>query len=619
MSTKLRSFSPPPPLRSSLVKSPPDAVPPTDELQLLHTELMLLKQKTMDRAKKAGEDLKVLEESFRRMKEREKGKAKAIDRVKRERDYTPLLEADDSRLSNPVHSLSYKPRNTSIPLGSIPPSSTRSSLDPRRSLADDARKKKKKRKRDHDDSDIEMDPPRPRKATPPVTHTHPPKALKTTPSVPHPPSKPQPGPDFTIPSQRSLLPIRPPIPPTPVAGPSKPTEVMEDFSKLKQPAQTVVATFYTSIEPWIRPIKEEDVGFLEHTGDEVEPFIMPKLGRHYTELWEEEDMGILAMPSDADPSIFAPPDPKFEPSQLGETDVLNEEKGHGPLTERVIAALLPAPDLTWKGVKAAEDAMEGRPGGSGAAAARREKMNVADLEARIRDTMRSNGLLDGMPDYSEKVDDPISTALRQAQRELRVVLATNKKRRERLVAIARDRLAYQEYVELRDSIDKNINTLFSKLQKKDGPKLGKKKKGKASEAAAPTPVPQKTNGNGGKPLGGISALPPCPAALGLGPDDENKLVLPEQLKQLVETRRQWVDQVGAVFDEKEKEDPGRVWGVPKDSVFRGIEDEVEALLLGGYGNGNKLDLPVERRQRTSNTGAIGHGKGKTRADAMDVG
>lgn len=88
MSSKLRSFSPPPPLRSSLVKSPPDAVPPTDELQLLHTELMLLKQKTMDRAKKAGEDLKALEESFRRMKEREKGKAKAIDRVKRERDCT---------------------------------------------------------------------------------------------------------------------------------------------------------------------------------------------------------------------------------------------------------------------------------------------------------------------------------------------------------------------------------------------------------------------------------------------------------------------------------------------------------------------------------------------------
>jgi transcriptional adapter 3 len=53
------------------------------------------------------------------------------------------------------------------------------------------------------------------------------------------------------------------------------------------------------------------------------------------------------------------------------------------------------PDVTvWKGVKAAEDAMEGRPGGSGAAAAKREKVNVALLEDRIRDTMRFHGLLE---------------------------------------------------------------------------------------------------------------------------------------------------------------------------------------------------------------------------------
>jgi transcriptional adapter 3 len=38
--------------------------------------------------------------------------------------------------------------------------------------------------------------------------------------------------------------------------------------------------------------------------------------------------------------------------------------------------------------------MEGRPGGSGAAAAKREKVNVGLLEDRIRDTMRFHGLLD---------------------------------------------------------------------------------------------------------------------------------------------------------------------------------------------------------------------------------
>ena len=68
---------------------------------------------------------------------------------------------------------------------------------------------------------------------------------------------------------------------------------MDDFSKLKLPSQTSVSTFYTSIEPWIRNIREDDIGFLEHTGDEVEPFILPKLGRHYQDIWDDNDNGIF--------------------------------------------------------------------------------------------------------------------------------------------------------------------------------------------------------------------------------------------------------------------------------------------------------------------------------------
>ena len=68
----------------------------------------------------------------------------------------------------------------------------------------------------------------------------------------------------------------------------------DDFSKAKQPSQVVITTFYTSVEPWLRPIKEEDIGFLEYTHDEVEPFVMPKLGRHYSEVWEEEDKPFVA-------------------------------------------------------------------------------------------------------------------------------------------------------------------------------------------------------------------------------------------------------------------------------------------------------------------------------------
>ncbi|PBK64589.1 hypothetical protein ARMSODRAFT_962122 [Armillaria solidipes] len=582
MYSKLTPYASPPPLRSSLLKSPSDAVPPTDDLKGLESELKILRQKLIERSKKASDDMRTIEESMRRMKEIEKGKAKSIEKVKRERDFTPLPDADEPRLSS---SISGKPRLSSHPL-QAGPSSSRSSLDPRSAF--DESKKKKKRKREYDESDLESSSQRPRKGTPPVVNhppppPPPPKAQK---SVPLAPSKPQTGPDFSVPQANSLLPQRPPIPPPPIPGPSKPTDVTDDFSKLKQPPQTLTTTFYTYIEPWIRNIREEDVGFLEHTGDEVEPYVMPKLGRHYTSVWEEQDMGLFPpADQDAPPEVFQPPVPKWDPSTLLETECLVEEKGHGLLTERVISALLPMENNEWKGVKAAEDAMEGRPGGSGAAAARKEKLSVSDLETRIRDTMRYHGLLNEIPDYTEKVDDPISTALRHAQRELRRVVATNKARKARLVDIARDRLGYQEYVELRESIDKNISNTYSKLQGKDMPKLGKKKKKSIDE----------TN---------TMALPPCPAALGLGPDERNHLVVTKQLKQLVGTRRQWVDTVGKVFEKKQEESPGRIWGVPKTSIYEGVEEEVQAALA---------NMPTGIT-RTSNI----KGKGKAR-DAMDVG
>lgn len=126
--------------------------------------------------------------------------------------------------------------------------------------------------------------------------------------------------------------------------------------------------------------------------------MIPKLGRHYLEVWEEADAAMYGGPLPGFSSGRAGESstllPKWDPSTLMEADLLTEERSHGPLTERLMSALLSMPDSTvWKGVKAAEDAMEGRPGGTGAAAAKREKVNVVDLEERVQDTMRFHGLL----------------------------------------------------------------------------------------------------------------------------------------------------------------------------------------------------------------------------------
>ncbi|KAI9453740.1 histone acetyltransferases subunit 3-domain-containing protein [Russula earlei] len=350
---------------------------------------------------------------------------------------------------------------------------------------------------------------------------------------------------------------------------------MEDFSKAKQPSQILVSTFYTSIEPYLRPIREEDLGFLEYTGDEVEPYIMPRLGQHYSEQWEDEDIAMYDAVLPSTQAIRAtssygrpasvPPVPRWDPATLNDDDSLGEERGHGPLTERLVSALLPVEDsVVWKGVKAAEEAMEGRHGvGVGTAAGR--QVIVEDLERRIKDSLKYHKILEANPDFTDPVDDPIATALRQAQRELRAVIATNKARKTRLLAIAKDRLGYQEYVEAREALDRNILGLYTKLQKKDGPKVSKKKKAK-SEVNGTAPAPAST-----PPIGA------WPSAAGLGPDDENTLRVPDVLAQLIATRRQWVDGVGDVFDAIEREQPGRIYGLPERSIYEDIDADIDTL------------------------------------------
>ena len=172
------------------------------------------------------------------------------------------------------------------------------------------------------------------------------------------------------------------------------------------------------------------------------------------------------------------------------------------------------------------------------------------------------------------------------------MLATNKARKQRLAEIARDRLAHQEYMEARDSLDKNITTVYTKLQKKDAPKSAKKKK----KGVAPA------NDRVGSEPPQPPAPVPCPAALGLGPDADNKLVIPDTLKDLVRTRKQWVQTVGGVFETKQKENPGRIWGLPPKGAFEGVDEEVKIALgkeveKGGDGAGDpdpmQVDNPVE--------------------------
>ena len=136
----------------------------------------------------------------------------------------------------------------------------------------------------------------------------------------------------------------------------------------------------------------------------------------------------------------------------------------------------------------------------------------------------------------------------------------------RLAAIARDRLAYQEYLDVRESLDRSINGLYARYQRKDVHRANEKRKKDHKRKSVPKDEEPEEPSQ-------------CPAALGLGPDENNTLFVNKQLAELVRTRREWVDQVGAIFEEKDAEQPGRIHGIPQESVFADMEDEIAAFMV----------------------------------------
>ncbi len=53
--------------------------------------------------------------------------------------------------------------------------------------------------------------------------------------------------------------------------------------------QTPINTFYNYADAFFKTLTEDDLAWLSSKSDDHEPFQMPPLGRHYKEIWQEED------------------------------------------------------------------------------------------------------------------------------------------------------------------------------------------------------------------------------------------------------------------------------------------------------------------------------------------
>lgn len=158
----------------------------------------------------------------------------------------------------------------------------------------------------------------------------------------------------------SLIPIRQPVPRPPAPGPKRQKDVNQDFTQVKSvPQQTSWNTFWAGIEPYLREIGPEDLAMLRLEQDNVTPFVAPPLGRHYQDVWDEEDLNLpfggssansvlgglsasAAAAQAARESRMASRRGKFiAPRDMADDDLADDLRGLGGLTERVASALLP--------------------------------------------------------------------------------------------------------------------------------------------------------------------------------------------------------------------------------------------------------------------------------------
>lgn len=169
-------------------------------------------------------------------------------------------------------------------------------------------------------------------------------------------------------SSRSVIPPRQPIPAPAPPQPRRQKDVDQDFSTVKNVAQTVQwSTFWSGIETYIRDVGEEDVAMLTFRPDDRGIYDMPALGRHYQDIWDEEDMQLpfsqasnQAWVTSANMASGAFQREKERdalgnrigkglrrayPKDLNEVDLRDERKGPGLLEERIVAGL-------WEGHRA---------------------------------------------------------------------------------------------------------------------------------------------------------------------------------------------------------------------------------------------------------------------------
>ncbi|KAK5216207.1 Transcriptional regulator [Exophiala xenobiotica] len=353
----------------------------------------------------------------------------------------------------------------------------------------------------------------------------------------------------------------------------------KDFSNAKPTNQVSANTFLTYVEPYVRPLIEEDMAFLRERGDRTTPFLaVPRGKRSYQEIWAEEDGTVLV---DSSNDKLPPNHPRGNIEQINDDNLNTDQVSTGPLASRLLSLLKfehrsPPSDLNGVNENAfntdGNDTMDldGLTNGhdssekplapasavaelAGSKSSNSQRLDYVQSDERIKGELRYLGLLgqDDNPDYDAHHDDDISERLRLLQGELRRVMITNGARKARLLDLAKERLAYQEYSTIHEDLDSQVQQAYLKRTRT----MGKTKKG----------------GPGSKPRPG-GAGPGTAMSLSRARD------IGDSARMLMDRRKRWESCIGPVFKDMKHGIPDKDTTIWDPKVMEMYEKaEMEAL------------------------------------------
>ena len=296
--------------------------------------------------------------------------------------------------------------------------------------------------------------------------------------------------------------------------------------------------------------------------------MMPRRGtRFYQEIWDEEDENLAI--DHPGPSADTTNQAMGSIEQMNDDSAERNDISVGPLQSRLLQLLRPERrggtennNIDTSTVGSADVEMDGTPDfGSNEQRPRTippassfqeanqpgwknsaPKMESATLDERLKQEMRYIGLFgeEDEPDYDGHNDDEVAARLRALQDELQKITVINGARKSRVLELAEGRMAQQEWSQIKDDLDNQLNQAFLKRHRN----VGKGKK--------------------------VLKRPGAPGAHGLSSSTGvSKPSVGEPIRDLMERRNKWIDDLGPVTNY------GRA-PIPRDTIF---DDESMGRLM----------------------------------------